>query len=54
MFSERSRELQAVVTDSLDSLRLVRAHDASGLWVDRLADAFTNARDRCSWRTSNG
>ncbi len=43
-FNERSRDLQAVVTDSLDSLRLVRAHDASGLWVDRLSDAFSNAR----------
>jgi len=40
----RSRELQAVVTDSLDSLRLVRAHEASGLWVDRLADAFAGTR----------
>ena len=45
MFNERSRELQAVVIDSLDSLRLVRAHDASGLWVDRLSDAFTSARE---------
>jgi ATP-binding cassette subfamily C protein len=45
MFSERSRDLQGVVIDSLDSLRLVRAHDASRLWIDRLADAFTNARE---------
>jgi ATP-binding cassette subfamily C protein len=44
VFNERSRELQAVVTDSLDSLRLVRAHDASRLWIDRLADAFSNTR----------
>lgn len=43
-FNERSRELQAVVTDSLDALRLVRAHDASALWVDRLSSAFSNAR----------
>jgi ABC-type multidrug transport system fused ATPase/permease subunit len=44
-FSDRSRSLQAVITDSLDSLRLVRAHDASGIWVDRLADAFTSTRE---------
>jgi len=44
-FSERSRSLQAVITDSLDSLRLVRAHDASGIWVERLADAFTSTRE---------
>ena len=43
-FNERSRDLQAVVTDSLDSLRLVRAHDAAARWVDRLSDAFSNAR----------
>jgi ABC-type multidrug transport system fused ATPase/permease subunit len=42
---ERSRVLQAVVTDSLDSLRLVRAHDASAVWIDRLAAAFGGARD---------
>lgn len=45
MFTEKNRTLQAVVVDSLDSLRLVRAHHASGIWVDRLADAFTSARD---------
>lgn len=44
LLGERHRELQAVVTDSLDSLRLVRAHDASGLWVDRLAAAFSGTR----------
>jgi ATP-binding cassette subfamily C protein len=44
MFGERARELQAVVIDSLDALRLVRAHDAARIWVDRLADAFTNTR----------
>ncbi|MEY2959089.1 MAG: hypothetical protein RLZZ01_1657, partial [Actinomycetota bacterium] len=43
-FGERSRILQAVVTDSLDSLRLVRAHDASGVWIDRLASAFGGTR----------
>jgi ATP-binding cassette, subfamily C, bacterial len=45
LFNERSRALQAVVIDSLDSLRLVRAHDASRLWVDRLADAFSSTRE---------
>lgn len=44
MLGERNRELQAVVGDSLDSLRLVRAHEASGVWVDRLAVAFGGAR----------
>ena len=43
-YNERSRDLQAVVIDSLDSLRLVRAHDASSLWVDRLSGAFSSAR----------
>jgi len=43
-FGERSRVLQAVVTDSLDSLRLVRAHDASGVWIDRLGVAFGGTR----------
>ncbi len=43
--NERTRDVQAVVVDSLDSLRLVRAHDASGVWIDRLAAAFTTARD---------
>ena len=45
LLGERHRELQAVVTDSLDSLRLVRAHEASGRWIDRLAAAFTGARE---------
>jgi ABC-type multidrug transport system fused ATPase/permease subunit len=45
LFTERSRHLQSVLTDSLDSLRLVRAHDASAVWVERLADAFTTARE---------
>ena len=45
LFSERSRHLQGVVTDSLDSLRLVRAHDASAVWADRLSSAFTDARE---------
>ncbi len=45
MSTERNKTLQAVVVDSLDSLRLVRAHHASGVWIDRLAQAFTSARD---------
>jgi ATP-binding cassette subfamily C protein len=45
LLGERNRELQAVVTDSLDSLRLARAHDAAEVWVDRMADAFGGARE---------
>lgn len=41
----RQRELQAVITDSLDSLRVIRAHSASSVWVRRLAEAFAGARD---------
>ena len=43
--SQRNRELQAVMQDSMDSLRLVRAHHASAIWVDRLVDAFETNRD---------
>lgn len=42
---ERQRTMQSVVTDSLDSLRLVRAHSASAVWTDRLAEAFAGTRD---------
>lgn len=42
---ERQRTVQSVVTDSLDSLRLVRAHSASGVWTTRLADAFAGTRE---------
>jgi ATP-binding cassette subfamily C protein len=45
MFSDRSRHLQSVITDSMDSLRLVRAHDASSIWAERLSEAFTDARE---------
>lgn len=45
LFSDRSRHLQSVITDSMDSLRLVRAHDASAIWADRLSEAFTDARE---------
>ncbi len=41
----RSRELQATMQDSLDSLRLVRAHDASTVWVDRLTRDFETNRE---------
>lgn len=41
----RSRELQATMQDSLASLRLVRAHDASAVWVDRLTEDFETNRE---------
>ena len=44
-FGDRNRQLQAVMTDSMDSLRMVRAHDAGEPWVRRLSDAFTRARE---------
>ncbi|MFM2437585.1 MAG: hypothetical protein RLZ55_396, partial [Actinomycetota bacterium] len=34
-----------VMQDSLDSLRLVRAHHASAVWVEQLANAFTETRE---------
>lgn len=40
----RSRDLQGVMQDSMDSLRLVRAHDAADVWVKRLGDAFAATR----------
>ena len=43
-FGVRSRQLQAVVTDSLDSLRLIRAHDTSHIWAERMSEAFTHTR----------
>jgi ATP-binding cassette subfamily C protein len=43
-FSEQDRHLQGVMTDSMSSLRLVRAHDASAVWAERLAEAFTGTR----------
>ena len=45
VLGERQRTMQSVITDSLDSLRLVRAHDASAVWTDRLADAFADTRE---------
>lgn len=41
----RQREMQAVITDSLDSLRLIRAHAASAIWIERLSEAFSGTRD---------
>ncbi len=45
VISQRNRDLQAVMQDSMDSLRLVRAHHASAIWVERLVDAFETNRD---------
>lgn len=44
LFGERNRRLQSVMLDSMDSLRLVRAHGADAVWAERLADAFTDTR----------
>lgn len=44
LIGQRSRALQAVMTDSLDSLRLVRAHDAAQIWREELAKAFSQSR----------
>lgn len=43
-FGQRNRDLQAVLTDSMDSLRLVRAHDADEVWAGRLSEAFSDTR----------
>jgi len=45
VFGERNRQLQAVMTNSLDALRLVRAHNASEVWTDKLAAAFADTRE---------
>lgn len=42
---ERNRRLQAVMAGSLDSLRLVRTHDAAETWREELADSFAGTRD---------
>ena len=44
-FGEKSRGLQAVMQDSMDSLRLVRAHNAAGVWAGQLMNAFTDTRE---------
>jgi ATP-binding cassette subfamily C protein len=43
-FGRRNRELQSVMMDSLDSLRLARAHDAAGVWQEQLDEAFAGTR----------
>jgi len=43
--SVRQQHLQAAMTDSLEALRLVRAHQAAAIWLDRLASAFQGARE---------
>ncbi len=43
-FGQRNRALQAAMTDSMDSLRLVRAHGAAGVWRSSLAEALTDTR----------
>lgn len=45
VYSDRFRALQAVMTDSLDSLRLIRAHDAAPTWRRALVDAFSGAHE---------
>lgn len=43
-FGVRNRVLQSVMLDSLDSLRLVRAHGAMQVFSDQLRDAFGETR----------
>jgi len=43
-FGRRNRNLQAAMLDSLDSLRLVRAHGAAQVWRTQLADALVETR----------
>lgn len=44
-FGEKSRGLQAVMQDSLDSMRLVRAHDAATPWLMQLSTALVDTRE---------
>ncbi len=44
-FGERSRHLQSVMLNSMDSLRLVRAHNASATWANQLSEAFRGTRE---------
>lgn len=44
-FGEKSRGLQAVMQDSLDSMRLVRAHDAATPWLMQLSVALVDTRE---------
>lgn len=43
--SQRSLTMQAVMQDSLESLRLIRAHNAADRWSDQLRIAFANTRE---------
>ncbi len=43
-YSESDRTVHSVMTDSLDSIRLVRAHDAADVWRGELASAFDESR----------
>lgn len=44
-YGERNRHLQALMTDSIGSLRLIRAHDAGDVWATQLASAFQGTRE---------
>lgn len=44
-FGERNRDLHALMSDSIGSLRLIRAHDAGAVWSSRLASAFQSTRE---------
>ncbi len=43
-YGQRNRALQAAMADSLDSLRLVRAHGAAHVWRRQLGDALVDTR----------
>lgn len=43
-FGRHNRVLQSVMLNSLDSLRLVRAHGSAGVWADHLSAAFADTR----------
>ncbi len=44
-FGTQNRRLQAIMTDSMDSLRLVRVHNAATGWNLQLGSAFSAVRD---------
>ncbi|MCW2791288.1 MAG: hypothetical protein JWO76_386 [Nocardioides sp.] len=44
-FGVQNRRLQSAMANSLDSLRLVRTHDAAGTWSEELATAFSGTRE---------
>jgi ATP-binding cassette subfamily C protein len=45
LYSGSARTVQSVMADSLDSIRLVRAHDSADVWRRDLAEAFDEARN---------